>query len=73
MGKGTFLGDKCELITVIHSKFRIINKDIVCFSAGEEHIIFMNSKGEMYGVGNNQYGQLGTRNNSAKSTINRVF
>jgi alpha-tubulin suppressor-like RCC1 family protein len=45
----------------------------VCFSAGEEHIIFMNGRGELYGIGNNQYGQLGNRSNNMRNTINRVF
>lgn len=46
---------------------------MVCFGAGEEHLVFMNGKGELYGIGNNQYGQLGASGQGHRTTISRVF
>lgn len=60
-------------ITVYFQQNRIINKDIVAFAAGETHLLFLNSKGELYGVGSAQYGQLGPKNTPSTPTITRLF
>ena len=37
----------------------IDNKNIISFSSGYEHIVFLTNSNKIYGLGNNRYGQLG--------------
>ena len=52
----------------------MINKDIVHFGCGEDHLVFVNHREEAFGIGKNQFGQLGTRQSlSHMDIITPVF
>jgi alpha-tubulin suppressor-like RCC1 family protein len=38
---------------------QIVASNVVAIAAGEEHSLFLKSDGSLWGMGNNEYGQLG--------------
>jgi len=42
-------------------KLNTYENEIKTFSSGYEHLIFLTKSGEIYGIGNNKYGQLGVK------------
>ena len=37
----------------------MINKDVVSYDSGEDHLVFVNHKQQAFAIGKNQFGQLG--------------
>ena len=51
----------------------MINREVVGFGTGEEHLVFVGQGGSVYGTGSNQYGQLGHSHSHQESAIAQLF
>jgi len=51
----------------------LINKDIVSFGCGEEHLVFVNNRKQAFAMGKNQYGQIGIHSKIGRDIISPVL
>ena len=48
---------------------RLINRDIWGFECGDDHIVLLNSRSQAFGMGKNQFGQLGIPQENAHRDV----